>query len=122
MGERPIRVGCDIILEGDDAASLNVGDEVVLMRWGLVKLTKAAGGAFEGEKIDGDVKKKKTLSWLAETEDLVDVLLFVNRPTTNKQQTTPEIYKDQATLRMRDLGGEWLVDCVISGSGSTCED
>lgn len=55
-------------------------------------------------------------------EDLVDVLLFVNRPTTNKQQTTPEIYKDQATLRMRDLGGEWLVDCVISGSGSTCED
>lgn len=54
-------------------------------------------------------------------EGLVDVLLFVNRPTTNKQQTTPEIYKDQATLRMRDLGGEWLVDCIISGSGSTCE-
>ncbi len=55
-------------------------------------------------------------------DGLVDVLLFVNRPTTNKQQTTPEIYKDQATLRMRDLGGEWLVDCVISGAGSTCED
>ncbi len=53
--------------------------------------------------------------------DLVDVLLFVNRPTVNKQQTTPEIYKDQATLRMRDVGGDWLVDCVISGSGSTCE-
>lgn len=54
-------------------------------------------------------------------EDLVDILLFVNRPTVNKQQTTPEIYKDQATLRMRDIGGEWLVDCVISGAGSTCE-
>lgn len=55
-------------------------------------------------------------------EDLVDVLLFVNRPTTNKQQTTPEIYKDQATLRMRSIDGEWLVDCLISGSGSTCQD
>ena len=52
---------------------------------------------------------------------LVDVLLFVDRPTTNKQQTTPEIYKDQATLRMRDIDGEWLVDCVLSGAGSTCE-
>ena len=54
-------------------------------------------------------------------EDLVDVLLFVNRPTTNKQQTTPVIYKDQATVRMRDIGGEWLVDCLIAGSGGTCE-
>lgn len=52
---------------------------------------------------------------------LVDVLLFVDRPTTNKQQTTPEIYKDQATLRMRDIDGEWLVDCILSGAGSTCE-
>lgn len=52
---------------------------------------------------------------------LVDVLLFVDRPTTNKQQTTPEIYKDHATLRMRDVGGEWLVDCILSGAGSTCE-
>jgi Mce-associated membrane protein len=53
---------------------------------------------------------------------LVDVLLFVDRPTVNREQTTPEVYKDQATLRMREIAGDWLVDCVISGAGSTCEE
>lgn len=43
-------------------------------------------------------------------EDLVDVLLFVNRPTTNKQNTEPVIYRDQVTLEMRLVDGEWLVD------------
>jgi Mce-associated membrane protein len=54
-------------------------------------------------------------------EDLVDVLLFVDRPTVNREQTTPEIYKDQATVRMRQVGGEWLVDCLITGAGADCE-
>lgn len=54
-------------------------------------------------------------------EDLVDVLLFVDRPTVNREQTTPEIYKDQATVRMREVSGEWLVDCLIAGAGADCE-
>jgi Mce-associated membrane protein len=43
-------------------------------------------------------------------EDRVAILLFVNRPTTNKQQSEPVIYKDQVTVTMERVGDEWLVD------------
>ena len=43
-------------------------------------------------------------------EDRVAILLFVNRPTTNKQQQEPVIYKDQVTVTMQEVGGDWLVD------------
>lgn len=43
-------------------------------------------------------------------EDRVAILLFVNRPTTNKQEQEPVIYKDQVTVTMQQVGGDWLVD------------
>ena len=43
-------------------------------------------------------------------EDRVAILLFINRPTTNKQQQEPVIYKDQVTVTMQQVGGDWLVD------------
>jgi Mce-associated membrane protein len=43
-------------------------------------------------------------------EDRIQVLVFVNRPTLNAELTEPEIYKDQATLTMVEVDGEWLVD------------
>lgn len=46
--------------------------------------------------------------------DLVDVLLFVNRPTTNRQTTEPQVYKDQVTVTMKRVDGEWLVDDMAS--------
>lgn len=42
-------------------------------------------------------------------EDRAQVLLFVNRPTTNKSRTTPVVYRDQVTLTMQQVDGEWLV-------------
>jgi Mce-associated membrane protein len=53
-------------------------------------------------------------------EDRVDVLLFVNRPTTNKQHRTPQVYKDQVTARMEKVGNDWLVDCLLTGGSSEC--
>jgi Mce-associated membrane protein len=47
-------------------------------------------------------------------EDRVDVLLFVNRPTTNKQQKEPVIYKDQVTVTMEKVGDDWLVDDMVT--------
>ena len=47
-------------------------------------------------------------------EDRVQVLLFVNRPTTNKQRTTPVVYKDQVTVTMQKVDGEWLVDDMVT--------
>ena len=45
-------------------------------------------------------------------EDRTEVLLFVDRPTTNKVTEQPVVYKDQVTLTMEDVDGEWLVDDV----------
>jgi Mce-associated membrane protein len=46
--------------------------------------------------------------------DRVQVLLFLDRPTTNKQTTEPLVYKDQATVTMERVEGEWLVDDIKS--------
>lgn len=46
--------------------------------------------------------------------DRVDVLLFVNRPTTNKKQTQPVVYKDQVTVTMQLVDGNWLVDDMVT--------
>ncbi len=40
----------------------------------------------------------------------VDVLLFVDRPTTNRQSEEPVVYKDQVTVTMARVDGQWLVD------------
>lgn len=47
-------------------------------------------------------------------EDRVDVLLFVDRPTTNKLEKTPVIYKDQVTVTMQKVGSDWLVDDLVT--------
>jgi Mce-associated membrane protein len=46
--------------------------------------------------------------------DRVQVLLFLDRPTTNKQTAQPLVYKDQATVTMQRVDGEWLVDGIKS--------
>ena len=43
-------------------------------------------------------------------DDRAEILLFVNRPTTNQATTEPVVYKDQVTLTMERVGEEWLVD------------
>lgn len=42
----------------------------------------------------------------------VDVLLFVNRPTKNVQRS--EIFRDQVTMQMKLIDGEWLVDGLVT--------
>lgn len=40
----------------------------------------------------------------------VDILLFVDRPTSKKGAKEPVVYRDQVTLSMRLVDGTWLVD------------
>jgi Mce-associated membrane protein len=42
--------------------------------------------------------------------DRVQVLVFVDRPTTNRLNAEPVVYKDQVTVAMQLVDGEWLVD------------
>ena len=46
--------------------------------------------------------------------DRVQVLLFLDRPTTNKKTTEPIVYHDQATVTMQRVDGEWLVDDLVT--------
>jgi Mce-associated membrane protein len=43
-------------------------------------------------------------------EDRVEVLLFLNRPTTNKARPEPVVFRDQVTVTMQKVGGDWLID------------
>ncbi|MCY7401610.1 MAG: J domain-containing protein [Nocardioides sp.] len=45
-------------------------------------------------------------------EDRVSVLVFVNRPTLRAELTEPEVYRDQVTMEMVEVDGEWLVDAM----------
>ena len=44
----------------------------------------------------------------------VQVLVFVDRPTTNKLSAEPVVYKDQVTLSMQRVDGTWLVDDLLT--------
>ena len=43
-------------------------------------------------------------------EDRVEVLLFLNRPTTNKARPEPVVFRDQVTVTMQKVGEYWLID------------
>jgi Mce-associated membrane protein len=43
-------------------------------------------------------------------QDRVEVLLLVDRPTTNTRQTTPVTYEDHVTVTMAKTGSGWLID------------
>ena len=80
MGMRPIRVSRKLLLEGEDAASIKDGEEIVLVRWGLFKVTRK-GDKLSAEFQEGadrsTFKKKKAIHWLAAspvetTKDIVE--------------------------------------------------
>jgi tRNA synthetases class I (E and Q), anti-codon binding domain len=39
MGDRPMRIGPHVLLEATDAAECTVGENITLMRWGVVTVT-----------------------------------------------------------------------------------
>lgn len=47
-------------------------------------------------------------------KDRVDVLVFVDRPTTNKLTPEPVTYKDQVTVTMQKVGEDWLIDNLVT--------
>lgn len=65
------------------------------------------------------VTAKVVGSALARTgEDRAEILLFVDRPTTNKTSTEPTTYRDQVTVTMERVGDDWLIDAMRTTPGS----
>lgn len=83
LGSRVLRLARRVFLEGPDAATIKEGEEVTLTRWGNVKvqaIERDAGGkvvALKGEyNAEGDPRAtEKKLTWLADVEDVVPVVL-----------------------------------------------
>lgn len=81
LGNRAVRIADKILLETVDVEGIVVGEEIVLLRWGVVKITKVdvvdGKTSLEGEYIpDGDFKAaKRKLSWLADSSSNAKVIL-----------------------------------------------
>lgn len=76
LGDRVVRICNEVLLEAPDVEGVVVGETIVLMRWGVVKITKV-GEVLEGEYIpDGDFKAApKKLSWIAAVSDNTPTVL-----------------------------------------------
>jgi len=75
--------GRDLLIERDDAASIEVGEKVTLMKWGNVTITKK-DTSIDGNPVlygaidesDKDFKKTKKITWIcADPETTVEVTL-----------------------------------------------
>lgn len=77
VGKRVVRICSSILLETVDVEGIQVGEDIVLMRWGVVRITKVEPKQLEGEFIpDGDFKSaKRKLSWLADVPNNIPVTL-----------------------------------------------
>mmetsp|Transcript_12721 Transcript_12721/g.23847 ORF Transcript_12721/g.23847 Transcript_12721/m.23847 type:complete len:731 (+) Transcript_12721:34-2226(+) len=78
FGKRLVRIAKHVLLEKVDAEGIVEGEDIVLMRWGVVKVTKVDGDNLEGEFVpDGDFKAaKRKLSWIANVPESLNVTLY----------------------------------------------
>lgn len=64
--------------------------------------------------VETTVVHSGVVRWDPDSPDRAQVLLFVDRPTTNAQNTEPLVYPDQVTVTMLRQGEEWLVDDLLT--------
>ncbi|KAL7579662.1 hypothetical protein ACA910_021812 [Epithemia clementina (nom. ined.)] len=78
MGSRVMRLSDTVLLENVDVEGIEVGEDIVLLRWGVVKISKVTDGLLEGEYIpDGDFRKaKRKLSWIAQVKNNCPAILY----------------------------------------------
>lgn len=92
MGTRTIRVAKTVLLEAVDVDGLTVGDDIVLLRWGVVRITNVEGNCLQGDHVpNGDFKKARKLSWLANVAENTPVVLY----EFDYLITKPKIEKDE---------------------------
>ena len=44
LGKRPLRIGPNVLIEAEDAATCEVGDKIILLMWGVHMVTKKNAG------------------------------------------------------------------------------
>jgi glutamyl-tRNA synthetase len=98
LGQRALRIGSQVLLETVDVQGIVEGEDIVLLRWGVIKMTKVTltetnvVTALEGEFIpNGDFQAaKRKLSWMAQSSSNPTVILteFDNLVSKEKLEET----------------------------------
>ncbi len=121
MGERDVVKGPVVIVEREDCAGLKAGDEVVLMRWGVFKISSVTmdGDSVTGVEAeflpDGNFKKKKTMTWLAKTDALVSIDMaefdhLITKPKLSKDDDFKDYLNDNSRVDARAIADGGLKD------------
>lgn len=91
FGKRAIRLGQEIILEAIDVEGLKVDEEIVLMRWGVIKIKQVEPSIVGTYLPNGDIKAaKRKLSWLAEHPSNTPCILTEFDNLLSKGKLDPE--------------------------------
>jgi glutamyl-tRNA synthetase len=113
LGSRALCIGQDVMVESVDVDGIQVGEDIVLMRWGVVKITKKNSATdLEGEYIpDGDFRSaKRKLSWLTNTgsNPVVELTEFDHLVTKEKLEEEDKFsdYVNPTTMATTQVLGD----------------
>ena len=114
LGKRVIRLAKEVLLETVDAETIELGESIVLIRWGVFKVTKVEGGleaVFVPDGVFKDVKKK--FSWLADVSTNTKCVLteFDNLLTKDRleEEDNFEDYINPNTIAETEVVGDALL-------------
>jgi len=98
MGTRPMKLSGKVLLEQVDANDCVVGENIVLLRWGVFKITSKSEDSktLEGELVpDGDFKTcKRKYSWMAATGGCPSVLTEFDHLVTKEKLEEGDKFED----------------------------
>jgi bifunctional glutamyl/prolyl-tRNA synthetase len=146
IGLKNVIYGKNLIVEGEDAASLNVDEIVTLMDWGNVQVIAIEDGGkhVTAKYLPDNVDFKKTvkITWLADVQDLVPIKLvrysdlltkdrleddddfeqFINRDSVSTEMVAGEV--NLRALQKSDIiqlerRGYYIVDSVYLRDDNT---
>lgn len=112
LGKRVVRIANQVLLETIDTEGMTVGEEFVLVRWGVMKVTKVAAGCLEAAYLpDGNFKlAKRKVSWIADVPNNTPCTLteFDNMVTKEKLEETDnfEDFINPHTIAETDVIGD----------------
>lgn len=114
LGKRIIRLSKEVLLESVDAESIELGELIVLIRWGVFKVTKVDGSLEAIFVPDGNFKEaKKKLSWLADVPTNTKCILteFDNLLTKDRleEEDNFEDYINPNTIAETEVIGDALL-------------
>lgn len=111
-----------ILMEGEDAASFDIGEKVTFMDWGNMEITsRDADGNLEATFLpeDQNFKGTKKVTWLAAVDDLVPIKVFKYSDILTKDRLEEdddfEQYINKDSMETQSLTGDVNLRLIQQG-------